>query len=202
MQRGLEGRRIAVAVLPDDDSVERRAAVVGHRLEQAGALIHLLIPGDGAEEDWQGAKYAALVIVGDGTHSFAHDPRLVQLVREFLASEKPVAAFGGGVSVILEAEGAVGRTVAAHGQLKSAVETAGGTGVEDSVYADGSLITARGSTDVEEFASRVVREFSNHLEERELDEMSESSFPASDPPATTPATTGHVTPDRDSDARP
>jgi putative intracellular protease/amidase len=202
VQRGLEGRRIAVAVLPDDDSVERRAAVVAHRLEQAGSRIHLLIPGDGANEDWQGAKYAAVVIVGDGNPSVASDRRLVQLVREFLASEKPVAAFGGGVRVILEAKGAAGRTVAAHGPLRSAVEAAGGTGAPDSVHVDGCLITAQGGAAVEEFASRVVREFSSLLEERELDEMSELSFPASDPPATSPGSIGHVAPDRDSDARP
>ncbi|MEX2153037.1 MAG: DJ-1/PfpI family protein [Gemmatimonadaceae bacterium] len=202
MLRGLEGRRIALSVVHEDDSVERHAGIVSRALEQSGARMHLLQAGEGTEEDWHGARYVALVIVGDGAPGHVADARLVQLAREFLASEKPVAVFGGGVSVVLEAGGAAGRKVAAQGPLKSAVERAGGTVVDSAMTADGSLITALGSTAVEEFATRVVREFSNQLEEREVDEMSEASFPASDPPATTPSSLGPVSTDPDSGARP
>jgi len=200
MVRGLKGRRIALSVVHEDDAVERRAGIMARALEQAGAPLQRLKPGEGTDEDWHGAKYAGLVIIGDGTGTA--DARLVQLAREFLASEKPVAAFGGGIRVLVEAAGAAGRKVVAEAPLKSAVEGAGGTVIDASIYADGSLITARGNADVEEFATRVVQEFANQLEEREVDETSEASFPASDPPATTPASIGHVSPDPDSDARP
>jgi putative intracellular protease/amidase len=197
MQRGLEGRRVAAFVAPSSDATNKRAAVVIKALEQAGAEIRDLSAGQQSDEDFHGAKYAALVIIGDGTDGSGGDPRLVQLVREFLVSDKPVAALGGALSVMVEAGGAAGRTLAASGSLKSAVEKAGGTPVDEPIHVDESLITADGSVDIEAFAKRVVSEFSNRLEESQLDEMSAMSFPASDPPATTPSTVGRVAPEGD-----
>ena len=201
MLRGLEGRGVAVFFPSDDGAVERRAASVIRALEEAGARIHVLRAGQGSD-DWHGGLYAALVIVGDGTAAFAGEQRLVQLAREFLVSDKPLAAFGGGLTVLQEAGGGAGHAVAADGEFKSAVEEAGGTAVDEPISVDDALITAGSSADVEAFAKRVVQEFSDRLEERDLDEMSELSFPASDPPAITPATIGRVAPDRESDSRP
>jgi putative intracellular protease/amidase len=202
MMRGLEGRRVALFVSPNNEAMEGRAAVVTRAMERAGARIHLPSAANTSEEDFHGAKYAALVLLGDEGAGSAEDPRLVQLTREFLASDKPVAVFGGALSVILNAGGAAGRTVAAHAPLKALLETAGATQVDEPIHVDGSLITAQGSDTADAFATAVVREFSNCLEEHALDEMSELSFPASDPPAITPAAMGRVGPDRDSDARP
>lgn len=203
MQRGLESRRVAVFIGPNDDSTaEEHAAPVIRALEAAGARIHVLRPGKGDDADWHGARYAALATVDDGSSAFSGDPRLVQLVREFLVSDKPVAALGGGLWALLKAGGAAGRSMAAHGLLRIALEGAGAMCVDEPVHVDEALITARADADVDEFAKSVVREFSNQLEERELDEMSELSFPASDPPAITPATIGRVAPDRESDSRP
>ena len=194
MLRGLEGRRVAVFASPKD-SAEERAAVMTQALERAGARIHLLSESSASDEDYHGAKYAALVLVGDEGAQFEIDPRLVQLAREFLASDKPVAAFGSALKVILEAGGAAGRTLAAHAPLKAVLEGAGAELVDEPVHADGSLLSAQGSANLSEFGSRVVAEFSNRLEEHALDEMSDLSFPASDPPAVTPASIGRVGPE-------
>ena len=91
MLRGLEGRRVAVFASPKD-SAEERAAVMTQALERAGARIHLLSESSASDQDYHGAKYAALVLVGDEGAQFEIEPRLVQLAREFLASDKPVAA--------------------------------------------------------------------------------------------------------------
>lgn len=202
-ERGLESRRVAVFIGPDDDpAAEQRAAPVIRALEEAGARIHVLKTGKGDNDDWHGARYAALVVVDDGSSAFSGDTRLVQLAREFLVSDKPIAAIGGGLWALLKAGGAAGRSVAAHGLLRIALEGAGATCVNEPIHVDEALITARADANLDEFARRVVREFSNQLEERELDEMSELSFPASDPPAITPATIGRVAPDRETDSRP
>jgi putative intracellular protease/amidase len=193
MQRGLEGRRIALFAAGDDD----RVAVVTRALEGAGAPIHVLKPGEGEDEDWHGARYAALVIIGDSKATFTGEPQLVQLAREFLVSDKPLAVFGSAVMVLLESGGAAGRSMAADGDLKSALEEAGGTCVDEPIHEDESLITAAASANIEEFAKRVVSNFSERLEERATDEMSELSFPASDPPAVAPSTVGRVSPDSD-----
>lgn len=163
MHRGLDGRRIALF-----DASGNRARDVAPALERAGARVHMLKDSQSAEQ-WHGGMYAALVIVGEAGPAFHGDPRLVQLVREFLVSDKPVAALDVPV---------------------------------DSIQADESLLSVRANGDARRFADEVVREFSTRLEEHDVDEMSELSFPASDPPATSPGSVGRVGPDGAGDREP
>jgi putative intracellular protease/amidase len=152
MLRGLEGRRIALYARGDDRSIRSR-------LEDAGAQVVDLSAGAPAEEDWHSGKYAALVI-GSCVEGDAVQPRALQLLREFLVADKPVAVVGEGVRALEEA---------------GALQT-------DAVLAD-----AAGSGD---FAERLVRAFSDRLDEAQVDDMSEQSFPASDPPSVTPTSAG------------
>jgi putative intracellular protease/amidase len=155
MQRGLEDRRIAVFAAGDGGNVARV-------LEHHGARVAALNNGVATrDEDWHGARYAALVIVDAAQNATAKEPRLVQLVREFLLSEKPVAVYGGGIQVLHEAGGAEADTLAA--------------------APDG---------DLEAFTEGLVEKLTRRLEEAQLDDMSDQSFPASDPPSTTPAAVG------------
>lgn len=156
MQAGLEGRRIALYSGPKAEGV--RAVVAA--LEQAGARVHRLSRED-PDEAWHGGMYAALVLLG-GNESIGSNPRLVQLVREFLVSDKPVAS----MSIPLEA-----------------------------IQVEESLLTVSGTGDPDAFGKQIVKTFSARLEEHDVDQMSEMSFPASDPPASTPTSTGHVAPD-------
>jgi putative intracellular protease/amidase len=202
MTRGLEGRRIALAVAAKEQDLQKRVDVVRRALEQAGAQVDVLQSGQGSDEDWHGGRYAALVVVGgQGDAVSDANPRLIQLVRELLVSEKPVAACGNALDVIVRAGGAAGRTLSVPESLKGTLVAAGGKAVDEPIYADGSLISARDAGDTETFAAKVVGEFARHLEEQDVDEMSEQSFPASDPPSTTPGSIGPA-PGRDSGARP
>ena len=197
MLRNLDGRRIALVNVgaPADQG---HAEVVRRTLEQAGAEISILEAGKGTDEDWHGGRYAALVVLGgDAPDATIEDQHLTQLAREFLVSEKPVAAMGQAVSVVIKAGGAGGRTLASDPALKPAVEAAGAKSVDDPIHSDGCLISAQAAADIQAFAQQVVREFTRQLEERDMDAMSEQSFPASDPPATTPASIGPIASDED-----
>lgn len=158
MVPGLEGKRIA---LYSGWKTEGLRAVVGS-LEQAGARVHRLSRED-PDEAWHGAMYAALVLMG-GNESVGSNPRLVQLVREFMVSDKPVASMG----IPLEA-----------------------------IQVEESLLTVSGTGDPDAFGKQIVKAFTMRLEEDAVDEMSELSFPASDPPANSPISTGRVAPDRE-----
>jgi putative intracellular protease/amidase len=196
MQRGLEGRRIALFATPGGVASELVNAL-GRAFEEAGATVHSLASSMG-DEDWQGARYAALVLLGGTTNGA--QPRLVQLVREFLVADKPLVAVGGAVQLLLSAGGVKGRHIAASGTLRDEIQDAGATCVDGPVNVDDALITVRDGVAPNDLASQVVRALSGLLEERTVDEMSDLSFPASDPPAATPASVGHVA--RDPDTRP
>ena len=185
-------------MLADDSSDNEGATRVVKALEQAGAVIHRLTCP--AEQDLHAGRYAAIVLTGDAESSerAAGDRRLAQLVREFLASDKPIAALGDAVRIIARAGGAAGRMLStpADASLKASLEGAGATLVDEPVHVDQSLVTAGDSARASDFAERVAREFADLLEDHELDEMSDLSFPASDPPASSPPSIS-----RDPDAR-
>lgn len=164
MLRGLDGRRIAIIATGQDHRV---AEVVRQALQHAGAEVDVLGVGSGSDEQWHGGKYAGLVAVSGAGESAPPDARVVQLIREFLASEKPVAGFGAMLPLVLEAGGAA----------------------------------LEGKAEPEAFAAEVVRDFTRLLDERDVDAMSEQSFPASDPPATSPSSVGHIAPEHDADAQ-
>ncbi len=168
MLRGLEGRRIAL--FAGDAGGSGAAAAILSELERHGARVENLARSTG--EDWHGGRFAALVIAASPD---AASNQLVQLVREFLLSDKPIAAFGAGATVL---------------------ERAGGAD------ADVVLIETGEGADAGEFARRAAAALARHLEEREVDEMSEQSFPASDPPSTTPSSVGRVRRDREPDTPP
>jgi putative intracellular protease/amidase len=168
MQRGLEGRRIAVFAHEEGDAI--RAA-----LEAAGADVQLLSATPTLrDEDWHSARYAALV-VGSCEVDGRVEPKLLQLLREFLVSDKPVAIVGGG---------------------RAALEQAGAT-PED------AIIETDPTADVAAFSRQLAARLGGLLDERQVDDMSDQSFPASDPPGTTPASIGPADPAaRDAEARP
>jgi hypothetical protein len=164
MLRGLEGRRIAVA---GDRGADEAAAA----LEKRGARAERLTAAT-SSENWHGGKYAALVITG-AIADQGEAARAVQLLREFLVSDKPVAILGEG---------------------RQLLDQAGGV-PEDAVLLDRD-------SEPRAFAERLAGELAARLDEREIDEMSDQSFPASDPPSTTPSSLGGPPGDDREDVRP
>ena len=152
MQRGLEGRR--VAVFAGGEGHELKTA-----LEGAGALVELLSDGRSRSEDeWHGGRYVA-VVIGSGRDDQLQW-RVVQLLREFLLSGKPVVVTGSGLALLEQAGGAR----------------------DDAIVLSGGTRGPEGSALVSVLAER--------LEENQVDAMSDMSFPASDPPSNTPASIG------------
>jgi protease I len=201
MEQGLKRRRIAILATDGVEQVEleepRKA------LDGAGATTHLIAPEDGSiqamNHDEKGARlpvdrvladarpseYDALLLPGGVANpdKLRMDQRAVQFVREFMLSDKPVAAICHAAWMLVEANAVAGRTLTSWPSLQTDVRNAGGEWVDEEVRVDDRLITSRKPDDLPAFCAAIVREFASGIDVQErLDLVGEQSFPASDPP--------------------
>jgi protease I len=200
MARGLTGRRVAILATDGVEQVEleepRRA------LDAAGALTQLIapklgsiqamnhddkgarLPVDRSLDDARPGEYDALLLPGGVANPdrLRTDARAVQFVREFMLSEKPVAAICHGPWLLVEAGAVAGRTLTSWPSLKTDIVNAGGVWVDQAVQVDDNLVTSRKPADLPGFCATIVREFESGIDAAKVDRLGEQSFPASDPP--------------------
>jgi protease I len=190
MEFGLRGRKIAVLAGNGLAKGELEQALKG--IETAGADLFLV---GGCDADASGLKlrtasfdsaapenFAALVLAGGNCSALAGNQRATALVRTMMESDKPVAVIGRGAEILVAADAVSGRTVAADASLRDAIEKAGGTWVDKSIQVDQKLISTTGGTSLAAFAKRLSTEIANKLDSTKVDQLSQQSFPASDPP--------------------
>jgi protease I len=200
MEFGLKGRRVAILATDGVEQVEltepRKA------LDAAGALTEIVsikggeIQGfehldkgetfkvDHTLDDKHAGDYDCLLLPGGVANPDAlrMDGKAVQFVREFMLADKPVAAICHAPWLLVEADAVAGRTLTSWPSLKTDVTNAKGEWVDKPVVVDDKLITSRKPDDLPQFCEAIVREFANQMDESKVDQLSEQSFPASDPP--------------------
>jgi putative intracellular protease/amidase len=176
---GFNGAKVAVLAEGADRA---QLNVVRSRLESAGASV-AEVPADVPFDTAHPSGFAGLVVL-DLSPLEAQRPggKAAQVVREFMLADKPVAAIGGGIKLLVAADAVAGRSIAAMAEVHGDVLGAGGEIADTSIHVDEKLVTARSGQDIHLFLERVVRTFAGQLEERQIDQVSEQSFPASDPP--------------------
>jgi protease I len=196
VELGLKGRHVAIMAADGVDGAQLGAPRAA--LGDAGATVDVVaahagelrvvngesVPVGQTLEACHAAELDALVIPGgeQAIESLIADRRAVQLVREFMAADKPLAAIGDGIRLLIEADAVAGRAVAAPPPLADELRNAGGELVDAPVHVDEKLVTARGDGDIGAITATVLREFANRADEARVDQLSEQSFPASDPP--------------------
>jgi protease I len=200
MELGLKGRKVAILAT---DGVEQAELVEPRKaLDAAGAVTHLIAPKagtiQGMNHDDKGemlpvdqvlsqvraSEYDALMLPGGvkNPDTLRMDQQAVQFVREFMLAEKPVAAICHGPWLLVEADAVSGRTLTSWPSLQTDIRNAGGKWIDAPVSVDERLITSRKPADIPAFSAAMVKEFGNRMDEARADELSEQSFPASDPP--------------------
>lgn len=219
----LKGKRVAILAT---DGVEQSELVEPRKaLDAAGAQTALVSikPGtiqamkhdekgetlsvDLTIEQAHARDFDALLLPGGVANPdrLRTNPKAVQFVREFMLGDKPVAAICHGPWMLVEADAVAGRKLTSWPSLQTDVRNAGGEWVDSPVQVDGRLVTSRKPADIPAFNDRMLHAFANSARESTVDQLSEQSFPASDPPPgpSTIGGTGHVKPrDRGGDARP
>ena len=110
------------------------------------------------------------------------DESAVKFVREFFEADKSVAAISHGTWLLDAADAVRGRTLTSWPSLRTDIRNAGGEWVDKPVCTDQKLITSRKPADLPAFCAKIVASFGSVIDDARTDQMSEMSFPASDPP--------------------
>jgi len=168
----LAGKRIAILVEDGFEDLELTGPL--DALRAAGAEVVLV--GPAARTEYRGKRgqavatsdvaagsvrmqdFDALVVPG------GHAPdkmrmrhAMVDLVRDAMIAQKPVAAICHGPQVLISADMLRGRTLTCWPSIAIDVKNAGGLYVDRPVVEDGNLITSRKPDDVPAFNDAIIR---------------------------------------------
>ena len=145
-------------------------------LEEAGYETVVVSPEDGQIKGWQHtdwgdevavdltldeaeeAEFDALVLPGGQINpdKLRMEDKAVALVRDFVASGKPVAAICHGPWLLVEADAVRGRTVTSWPSIRTDLRNAGANVVDQQVATDGNLITSRKPDDIPAFSQALI----------------------------------------------
>ncbi|HEX2045394.1 MAG TPA: type 1 glutamine amidotransferase domain-containing protein [Gaiellaceae bacterium] len=128
-------------------------------------------PVDRAVADADPSDYDGLVLPGGVVNPdvLRTDETAVGFVRSFFEQGKPVGAICHGIWMLVEADVVRGRTLTSWPSLRTDVENAGGTWVDEEVCVDRGLFTSRKPDDLRAFCRKLVEEIGEgvHEEQRE-----------------------------------
>jgi deglycase len=179
----LQGKKIAFLATDGVEQVEytepRKA------IEHAGATAHLvslepgeiqgfnhLDKGDRFQVDVEVAKasadgYDGLVLPGGVANPdfLRANPDAVQFVRSFFDAGKPVASICHGAWTLVEAGVVKGRTLTSWPSIRTDIENAGGTWVDEEVHVDQGLVTSRKPDDLPAFCAKTIEEIAEGVHE-------------------------------------
>ena len=168
----LSGKRIAILVEDGFEDVELTGPL--DTLRSAGANVAIV--GSSARTEYRGKRGQAVVtsdlaagsariqdfdaLVVPGGHApdkMRMRHAMVDLVRDAMAAQKPVAAICHGPQVLISADVLRGRTLTCWPSIAVDVKNAGGLYVDKPVVEDGNLITSRKPDDVPMFSAAIIR---------------------------------------------
>ena len=173
----LQGMKIAILATDGVEQVEltepRKA------LEGAGAETELLsldegeiqgfnhldhgdkLPVDRKVADARPDEFDGLLIPGGVANGdfLRADSEAVKFVAAFAATKKPIASICHGPWILIEAGIIEGATITSWPSLRTDVENAGGTWVDEEVHVDSGLTTSRNPDDIPAFNAKIIEEF-------------------------------------------
>jgi protease I len=185
----LDGKKIAVLFTDGVEQVELDKPAAALRDEGAEAVYLTLEPGevqafnhldhgdkvkvDNAVKDADASDYDGLLLPGGVANpdTLRGDDDAVRFIGDFVKQKKPIAAICHGPWTLVEADVLKGRTVTSWPTLKTDIENAGGTWVDEEVHVDAGLVTSRKPDDLPAFNDKMVEEFC----EGKHDEMASSA---------------------------
>lgn len=173
----LAGRKIAILVadgFEQEELVEPRNA-----LKNAGAQPLIVSPAKGKVMGWKDKDWGdtfpvdialdkaevddfdALLLPGGvmNPDTLRGEPKAIQLVRDFFAQGKPVAAICHGPWTLIDAGVVKGRKMTSYHTIKTDLVNAGAKWVDQEVVVDWGLVTSRQPSDIPAFNRKMIEEF-------------------------------------------
>lgn len=174
----MELSQAKVAILATDGFEESELSRPAEALRQAGVTVHIIAPKDStddtikawAEDDWgddyaidrtlkdaDTADYHALVLPGGQINpdKLRINEDAVQFVKDFVQSNKPVAAICHGPWLLAEADVLEGRKLTSFQSIKTDLQNAGAEWEDSAVVVDEHLITSRNPDDLPGFIEAI-----------------------------------------------
>ena len=168
-----------IAILVTDGFEQVEFTKPKEAVEKAGATVHVISLKSGEIQGFNHADkadkfkvdktvdsvkaedYDGLILPGgvQNPDALRVNKDAVSFVRDFFEQRKPVAAICHGPWTLIEAGVVKGRTLTSWPSLKTDLENAGATWVDEEVHCDEGLVTSRNPDDIPAFCAKAVEEF-------------------------------------------
>src|SRR3954454_1689651 len=134
-------------------------------------------PVDKAVTDASVDDYDGLVLPGGVANPdfLRQDAGAVAFARGFFEQGKPVAVICHGPWTLVEADVVRGRTLTSFPSLRTDIENAGGTWVDEEVHGDSGLVSSRNPGGLPAFCAKLVEEIAEGEHEAQKESVSEAS---------------------------
>ncbi len=172
----ISGKKVAVLATHGFEQSELEQPV--DALKTAGAQVEIIALKSGSikgwkDKDWgdevpvdktvdsvRAEDYDALLLPGGvmNPDTLRTNEKAVAFVRGFMDAGKPVAAICHGPWTLVEAGALKGRKVTSWPSLRTDIENAGGTWVDEEVVTDRGLVTSRKPADLPAFCKKMIEE--------------------------------------------
>lgn len=173
----LQGKKIAFLVTDGFEQVELTAP--WEQIKLAGADTELVALEEGKVQGYNhldkadafdvdkaisevsASDYDGLVLPGGVANPDAlrTDSNVVNFIRDFFSQHKPVAAICHAPWTLVEADILKGKMLTSWPSLKTDIQNAGGTWLDEEVVVDNGLVTSRKPDDLDAFCSKAIEEF-------------------------------------------
>jgi len=168
-----------IAILATDGFEQVEFTAPKEAAENAGATVHVVSLKSGNIQGFNHAEkadtfkvdktvdsvkaedYDGLILPGGvfNPDALRVNKDAVSFVRDFFKQHKPVAAICHGPWTLIEAGVVKGRTLTSWPSLKTDLENAGATWVDEEVHCDEGLVTSRNPDDIPAFCAKAIEEF-------------------------------------------
>ena len=180
-------KQAKILIMATDGFEQSELFVPLEKLKAAGATVQIAAPKKGAIKGWDNTdwgksvdadlaidevdadEFDLLILPGGQINPdvLRINEKAVELVLDFLDSEKIVAAICHAPWLLVEADAVEGRTLTSWPSVKTDIENAGGDWVDEEVVVDDNIITSRSPKDLDAFVATIIEEYEQTEELRQ-----------------------------------